>query len=124
VFSRIPKRFSLRLLFVFLVVASATAFLVCDYIRLRDARARFDRMSAGWRAVRVTDDDLILASDELARIEGASPWISTKVANGHHILRLQQLVDFLTSGTCESSPEAKQRRLSIIHGNIRHLSRD
>jgi hypothetical protein len=107
---------------VFVAILSAGAFLVHDYVRIRNAREHFEYVWASWNAGRVSDDDVISASETLANMEAESPWVSMSAADRSHIARLQRIIHFLDSGTCESSPEVKERRRERLNENIRKHS--
>lgn len=92
---------------------------VRDYLRLQDARERFASMRASWMANRITLDAYIEASEELARAETASLWVSRRSAENHHIEHMEKVINYYEGGTAEVMPEVRNQRVEYLRNNIR-----
>lgn len=118
-FSRIPKRFSLRTMLLLMAVVAVAAYLVRDHYRVRNARADYEHTHADWSADLITLESLIGASETLAQEEAASPWVSMRRATDGHIQRMIRLLYLVEFGVWEVRPEELDRRAEFLKENIR-----
>jgi hypothetical protein len=119
-FSRIPKRFSLRTFLGMIALFAGATYMVHDCHRVRNARADYDYSYALWQIANITVEDLAAASEKLALEEAASPWTSRRAAVDRHIERVEDLVDRIENGLwCFTTPDELTRRAEYLKENIR-----
>jgi hypothetical protein len=86
--SRLPRRFSIRMMLVLVTCFAVGMYGIHEHLRLRTARHQFWRVWSRWEAGAITTEAAIAASEKLMEEEATSPWISRQYAKGSHALRL------------------------------------
>jgi hypothetical protein len=114
VLSRIPKRFGIRALLVTVAIVAAMLLIVQHHFRLKEARKSCDYAWAAWQSVRITDEDMVLASEKLLAAERASPWISGDAAERQHVARLDFMLTRIEAPGSEYSPDTRQRKRRFL----------
>jgi hypothetical protein len=120
--ARIPKIFSVRTTLIIVACIAAAAFIVRDYVRVRNAREHFAMMRSLWEVKNITFADVILASEVLASEEAESLWISRQAATIRHLEFLNYLLRYLNSGAIESNSDTVERWRQNVHENVRKRS--
>jgi hypothetical protein len=106
-----------------MAAVALTAFLIRDHYRVRDARVRYDSIRASWLAHRITLQNLVESSEELARAEADSPWIFRQLAVSRHIARMAEPIKYYEGGLSELKPEEEDRRIEYLRETIRQHQR-
>jgi hypothetical protein len=89
---RIPKRFSLRTMLRLVAVIASAAYIVREHYDIRFARERYVLSYVNWDQKLIPIDKVIESSEQLARDETDSVWISVRTAEKRHVERMNELV--------------------------------
>jgi hypothetical protein len=90
---RIPKRFSLRGLFIAVTLAALALGGHREWQRLRSARKDYEHTVARWQFRQITILDVADAADELYEVESSISWIPHRTAARWQVERLHELAE-------------------------------
>ena len=113
-----PTRFNLRTLLLAGAVVALAAYLLREWILLRDARDQFNQVWAGRAAGHVTVENVVLTSGRLLKAEAASPWIFAQTAQQRHLDRLNTLLEEIENPIRDASPEWVEKQSRYVRREI------
>src|SRR6478609_6078865 len=116
---RIPRRFSIRAMFVWAAIVAVTIVATRDYMRVQAAREQYEWMQAAKEAGRVPFSAVVASSFRLMDVEQSAIWISRSAAASRHVARLKELLRQAVNPLTEASSEEMKRRADFILDEIR-----
>jgi hypothetical protein len=114
-------RFSLRAMLIATTLVAAMLGIGVQQYQLAVARTSFERMHEAWKGLYATCEEVIMASEELRKVECRSPWSRYADAEVQHLNRLKQLLkeaEAMKLVTLFGSKEASEHDVNVLRKAI------